>query len=305
MSSSTSNKRGLGKGLGAFFETPTTPTENENKIELYLEQLVANPHQPRKLFDQDRLDELVASIKQYGIIQPLVVRKNNNKYEIVAGERRWRAAKEVGLSKIPVVVRDYTDEQIMEIALVENIQRHDLNPIEEAMAFRNLMEKLNLTQEEVAQKVGRSRSAVANVLRLLNLPTEVQKFVSRGTLTMGQARPLLALTDKKVQLEVAEKIIKDDMSAREVEKYIKELSKRKITKTETKEKPTKDLYITDAQDKLALSLGTAVEIKKNGNKGKILIDFYSDTDLERLLEALLIKEQAANKQTKGRVPFTV
>lgn len=306
MSTSTSNKRGLGKGLGVFFETAATSTDNENKIELYVEQLVANPHQPRKLFDQERLDELVVSIKQYGVIQPLVVRKNNNKYEIVAGERRWRAAKEVGLSKVPVVVREYTDEQIMEIALVENIQRHDLNPIEEAMAFRNLMEKLNLTQEEVAQKVGRSRSAVANVLRMLNLPMEVQKIVSRGTLTMGQARPLLALTDKKLQIEVAEKIIQEDMSAREVEKYIKELSKKKIEKTTEKEgKNQKDVHLSDVQDKLALSLGTAVEIKKSGSKGKILIEFYSDTDLERLLETLLAKEQSTNKQANGRIPFTV
>lgn len=292
-------QRGLGKGLGAFF-TAAAPGENEPKVEILTSELVPNPHQPRKLFDNDKLDELVESIKRHGIIQPLVVRKIDAGYEIVAGERRWRAAQKAMLEKVPVVIRNYTDEQIMEIALVENIQRHDLNPIEEAQAFRNMMEALDLTQEEVAQKIGRSRSAVANVLRLLNLPAEVQEHVSRGTLNMGQARPLLGLSNEKQQITVAEKIIANNMSAREVEAYIKNFGKHKKQENKTF---VKDIYLDDLQDKLALSLGTQVQIKKNGQKGKITIDFYSESDLERLLEIFMQEQSVA--EIKKIEKFTV
>ncbi len=282
---STNKQRGLGKGLGAMFPS-TAIADNELKLEIDIEKLIPNPHQPRKTFDEEKMQELVASVSQHGIIQPLIVREKNNLYEIVAGERRWRAAQKSQLKKVPVVIRNYTDEQIMEIALVENIQRHDLNPIEEAQAFRNLLESLDLTQEEVAQKVGRSRSAVANVLRMLNLPDKIQTYVSRGTLTMGQARPLLGVASEDTQLLIAEKIISDDMSAREVENYIRNLSKKSAK--DTKKEKNLDLHLQEMQDNISLALGTQVQIKKNGNKGKILIDFYSQSDLERLLEVFLL-----------------
>lgn len=298
---SANKQKGLGKGLGAFFGAAAV-SANEAKVEVGIEELVPNPHQPRKLFDEEKLAELVSSITEHGIIQPLIVRKTKTGYEIVAGERRWRASKKAGLEKVPVVIREYTDQQIREIALVENIQRDDLNPIEEAQAFRGLMESLDLTQEEVAQKVGRSRSAVANVLRLLNLPEELQQLVSRGTLNMGQARPLLSLSTESQQLAVAKRIIANEMSAREVENYIKKLGKAK----EKNAKPlAKDIYITEIQDKLTLSLGTQVQIKKTGKRGKIIVDFYSDTDLDRLLELLLDRKQQTSAKTKQGTPFTV
>ena len=297
---SASKQRGLGKGLGAFFDGPIVPLDNEPKMELAVNKLIPNPQQPRKLFDADKLGELVDSIKQHGVIQPLIVRQVSDTYEIVAGERRWRAAKIAGLVNIPVVVRDYTDEQIMEIAIIENIQRHDLNPIEEALAFRGLMEALDLTQEEVAQKIGRSRSAVANVLRLLNLPEEIQDCVSRGTLNMGQVRPLLALTSVEQQLAVAQKIMANEMSAREVEAYIRSLGKKR---NKPAKEGTKDVHLDDIQDRLALSLGTAVKIKTVGNKGKILIDFYSQDDLERLLEIIMHSRlEGKNVKTGGTLP---
>ena len=299
---STTKQRGLGKGLGAFFTSAAAPGDNEPKVEVKTSELVPNPHQPRKLFDDEKLDELIDSITQHGIIQPLVVRKIDDGYEIVAGERRWRAAQKAKLDNVPVVIRNYTDEQIMEIALVENIQRHDLNPIEEAQAFRNLMESLDLTQEEVAQKIGRSRSAVANVLRMLNLPAKIQEFVSRGTLNMGQARPLLTLSTEAQQMTVAEKIILNEMSAREVESYIKNLAKKK--EKASKKNLATDVHLDEMQDRLALSLGTQVQIKKTGQKGKIIIDFYSQSDLERLLE-LFAQHQKEQLTTAGTGNFTV
>lgn len=299
---SANKQKGLGKGLGAFFGAAAV-SANEPKIEIDAVLLVPNPHQPRKVFDEEKLAELVSSITEHGIIQPLIVRKINEQYEIVAGERRWRASRKAGLEKVPVVIREYTDDQIREIALVENIQRDDLNPIEEAMAFRGLMESLDLTQEEVAQKVGRSRSAVANVLRMLNLPQQIQDFVSRGTLNMGQARPLLSLPGESQQLAVAKRIITNEMSAREVESYIKKLGK---TKEKNSKSQAKDIYLEEMQDKLALSLGTQVQIKKTGKRGKIIVDFYSDTDLDRLLELFLDKKPSENSiKGKSGASFTV
>ena len=300
---SANKQRGLGKGLNAFFANSGIASENEPKVELEIEKLIPNPHQPRKVFDDEKLKELVASVSQHGIIQPLIVRQVEDAYEIVAGERRWRAAKAAGLEIVPVVVREYSDEQIMEIALVENIQRHDLNPIEEAVALRGLMESLDLTQEEVSQKIGRSRSAVANVLRLLNLPETIRNYVSRGTLNMGQARPLLSLTSPQQQIVVAEKIIANDMSAREVEAYIKNLSKKK-EKEDKPQKNAKDVHLDEVEDRLALFFGTQVQIKKAGTKGKIVIDFYSESDLERLLE-VFFDEKEKNEQSDVKKAFTI
>ena len=267
----------LGKGLDALLPTasPSAPAFLETRL------LRPNSRQPRKNFDPEKMLELMDSIRQHGIIQPLIVRPIGDGYEIVAGERRWRAARELALEKVPALVRHYTDAQTMQIALIENIQRHDLNPIEEAQAFKQLMEQGGLTQEEIAQKIGRSRPAVANALRLLNLPEQVRELVSRGTMSMGQARPLLGLSEQKQQIAVAEKIVADGMSARAVENYVK-----KLAQAAEKEqlKPAMDIHVEELEDRLALTLGTQVRIKGSGGRGKILIDFYSDSDLERLLE---------------------
>ncbi|MDR3349840.1 MAG: ParB/RepB/Spo0J family partition protein [Acidaminococcales bacterium] len=266
----------LGKGLDALL--PASSSSAPTLLETG--KLRPNPRQPRKNFDSEKMRELASSIRQHGIIQPLIVRPVGDGYEIVAGERRWRAARELALETVPALVRNYTDAQIMQIALIENIQRHDLNPIEEAEAFKQLIEA-GLTQEEIAQKIGRSRPAVANTLRLLNLPEKVREFVSRGTMNMGQARPLLALSDRKQQAAAAEKIVADGMSARAAESYINKLTQ---TAERATQPPPADIHTAEIEDRLALALGTQVRVKRQGGKGKILIDFYSDQDLERLLE---------------------
>lgn len=296
--------RGLGKGLDAIF-THAEVTGDEAPFNIKLDDLKPNEHQPRMVFDPEKLAELVASIKIYGVIQPLVVRKTLTGYEIVAGERRWRAAREAGLAEVPAVVRSYSDAEMMEIALIENLQRHDLNPIEEAAGFQRLMQDFGLTQEEVAKKMGRSRSAVANTLRLLQLSPNAQAHVSRGTLTPGQVRPILAL-DSDLQERFLEEIIEQDLSAREVEDKVRRLtnSRKKQAEGGRDTKPTAlttDVHVTDAAERLVYTLGTQVRIKTNGQKGKIEIDFYSPDDLERLLELLTtVRDKRGETTQAGR-----
>ena len=300
--------RALGKGLGAIFTQPEA-IETEEPLSLSIDELRPNEHQPRTFFDPEKLAELVSSIKLYGVIQPLVVRKTLDGYEIVAGERRWRAAREAGLEAVPAVVRSYSNAEMMEIALIENLQRHDLNPIEEAMGFQRLMSDFGLTQEEVARKMGRSRSAVANTLRLLQLSTVTQQYVSRGTLTAGQVRPILALNSEQQEILVNE-IIEQGLSAREVEERVRRISMphKGASKTEKMEKPVKenmlDIHTADAAEKLVYALGTQVHIKTDGKKGKIEIEFYSAEDLERLLE-ILTKETEPALQAMRAGRFTV
>lgn len=297
--------RALGKGLGAIFTQPEA-LEAEEPLSLSIDELRPNEHQPRTFFDPEKLAELVSSIKLYGVIQPLVVRKTLEGYEIVAGERRWRAAREAGLAAVPAVVRSYSDAEMMEIALIENLQRHDLNPIEEAMGFQRLMSDFGLTQEEVAKKMGRSRSAVANTLRLLQLSTVTQQYVSRGTLTAGQVRPILALNSEQQEILVNE-IVDQGLSAREVEERVRRMSTPHKNAGKT-EKPAKestlDIHTADAAEKLVYALGTQVHIKTDGKKGKIEIEFYSAEDLERLLE-ILTKETEAAPQVIRAGRFTV
>ncbi len=224
---------GLGKGLGAIFGENHTPMPVEKPEvkevvegtpqEIAIKDIVPNPYQPRQIFDEEKLQELAASIKEHGIVQPLVVRKKGRRYELVAGERRWRASQIVGLAKVPVVIRKYKDAEMMEIALIENIQRHDLNPIEEAQGLRRLMTECNLTQEQVAEKIGRSRTAVTNILRLLNLHEDLQGYVVSGELSMGHAKQLLMLPKLEQQLEVAGAIIANGWSARMTEDVVNEL----------------------------------------------------------------------------------
>ncbi|MEG2515479.1 MAG: ParB/RepB/Spo0J family partition protein [Acidaminococcaceae bacterium] len=306
-----SKRLALGKGLGAFFDKPLEEQlevhAEESKTEIELKDLVPNPYQPRKSFDPAKLKELVASIEEHGIIQPLIVRQAGEQYEIVAGERRWRAAKAAGLTKVPVVIRVYEEAAMMEVAMIENIQRHNLNPLEEAEGIKAIMDKLGMTQVEVAKKLGRSRTAVANILRLLNLPPAIRKYVLEEKLTLGQVRPLLVITDQEQQLKLAQAICANDWSARTIEEIVNDykagrpvsvlrekveiLSSHPEAKA-GKAKPAKatglpELDCTEFQNKLQLLLGTKVRVTpKTAATGKIEIDYYSAEDLERLYELL-------------------
>lgn len=316
------NKKGLGKGLGAIFTDNETiaPVEevqpHEKEIEIAVSDIIPNPLQPRKTFDADKLAELTESIKEHGVIQPLIVRKNNGKYEIVAGERRWRAAKTAKLKTVPVIVREYDNAKMAEIALVENIQRHDLNAIEEAEGIKRLMNEFGFNQEQAAKKIGRSRTAVTNILRLLNLPAAVREAVSRETLTMGQVRPLLSLENAQEQEKLAQIIAEQGLSARAVEEIVKKIKngeeitfendaeKTKKEKKARKNKKTEiSIYCRDFQNRLIELLGTKVKIvPKNEKQGKIEIEYYSAEDLERIYELL---EQQPKQNKIKREKFTV
>lgn len=282
-------KKGLGKGLGALLQTSEQTFEEINQQqthELPLKDIEPNPDQPRKNFTEDALETLMESIKNFGIVQPIVVRKKGKKYQIVAGERRYRAASALGLDQVPVIIKDYSTEEVTEIALVENLQRQDLDPIEEAFAYQRLLDTFKQTQDLIATRVGRSRSHVANMMRLLKLPEAIQNDLSVGELTIGQARPLLSLSNEKIQLEVAEKIKEEDLNARQVEALVNSLASTK--KSKTNKKPTKkdSAELRALTERLKLSLGAPVNIKlKAGKKvqGKIEISFASEEELNRLL----------------------
>lgn len=286
--------RGLGRGLEALI-----PTMSEQEVvkELLITDIVANKYQPRNEFNEEALEELAESINQYGLLQPVIVRKVLNGYELIAGERRWRAAQKNGAKTIPAIVREYSDIETTEIALIENLQRENLNAIEEAGAYQRLVNEFGLTQEELAKKIGRSRSHIANFIRLLNLPEIVQEYVSRGTLTMGQVRPLLTLESEDLQIEAAEYIIAEDLSARDVEKLVKKLMKDpQVLQEELEEEEYKeDIFVVEAEDVLKMALGTKVKIKPGKKKSKIEIEFYSADDLERLVEVLTNPKTVTNK----------
>ena len=261
---------------------PVEQTVNINTIE-------PNKSQPRKTFDPDALEELAASIKQYGIIQPLVVAKHKDYYELIAGERRWRAAKMAGLKNVPVVIKDYTPQEIVEIALIENIQRQDLNPIEEAMAYQRLIDEFSLTQDEVAEKVSKSRPAVSNSLRLLKLTKKVQQMLIDDMLSMGHVRALISISDEELQYETALYVFDKRLSVRETEAYVKKvLSAPKSTSTSESSKVDYSFLYKDIEERIKSSLGTKTTIKaKNKNKGKIEIEYYSEDDLDRITQILL------------------
>jgi ParB family chromosome partitioning protein len=274
--------KGLGKGLNAFF----SDEGNEESVqEIKLTELRPNPYQPRKIFQQETIDELKESIIEHGILQPIVVRKSIRGFEIVVGERRFRAAKEAKLETIPAVVRDLSEQQMMELAVLENLQREDLNPIEEGLAYQMLMEKLKLTQEEVAKRLGKSRPHIANHVRLLSLPPNIQEFISTGKISMGHGRALLGLREKAKIPAVVEKIIKEALSVRQLEKLIQHLNENVPRETKKPEKK-KDVFIQEREHVLRERFGTSVNIKQNKNKGKIEIEFFSQEDLERILEML-------------------
>lgn len=310
-----SKRGGLGKGLGAIFGENTNPAVEKAQEpasaaqELLIKNIAANPYQPRCNFDEEKLQELAASIKEFGVVQPVVVRKKGRSYELVAGERRLRAAGLAGLTKVPAIVKDYDDAKMMEIALIENIQRHDLNPIEEAQGLRRLMQEFKLTQEQTAEKVGRSRSAVTNILRLLNLPEQVQKQIINGVLTMGQAKQLLGLPKPEQMCEVAEAIIANGWSSRMTEEVVRKLKEgkklkivRELIEEEAKNKDNKekkpkreptenDIFCHDFEQRLVEFLGTKVKVvpkldEQGRQGGTIHIEYYSAEDLERIYEVL-------------------
>src|SRR5690625_780585 len=271
----------LGKGLDAFFSDINE--DEEVILEVNVTELRPNPYQPRKNFQVDAIDELKQSILEYGIIQPLVVRKSIKGYEIVAGERRYRAAKEAGLKTVPVIIKDLTDHKMMEIALLENLQREDLTPIEEASAYANLMNELNVTQEELSKKLVKSRSHIANMVRLLSLPDQIIAYINNGELSMAHGRTLLGLKDQSNLIPLVKKIRNNKLNVRQVEKLVNQLNEQpKVNKKE----PKKDIFIQERESVLRDRFGTSVNIHKGKRKGKIEIEFYSDNDLERIIEIL-------------------
>lgn len=293
------NGKGLGRGLGALIKEETVPQDNVVVKEVVKEVIVKEPaetmvrlsmiepnkEQPRKKFEDDALIELSESIKMYGVLQPLLVQKKGNYYEIIAGERRWRAAKLAGIKEVPVIIKDYTDQEVMEIALIENIQREDLNPIEEAQAYQRLIKDYRLKQDEVAEKVSKSRVAITNSLRLLKLDSRVQDMVIEGKLSNGQARAIIGIEDGDKQYEIAMKIFDEKLNVREVEQLMRNLNK---AEKPAKTKPENDFIYRDLEEKFSRIMKTQVTIKnKSNNKGKIEIEYFSQAELERIYEMLL------------------
>lgn len=309
-------RKGLGKGLDSLIPAKTdsssnigqgteqksehgsekeitsgTKKEDEKGGEIFLKinQVEPNRDQPRKEFDEDALMELADSVKQFGILQPLLVQKRNDYYEIIAGERRWRAAKIAGLKEVPVIIKDYTKQEIVEISLIENIQRENLNPIEEAMAFKRLLEEFNLKQDEVAERVSKSRTAVTNSMRLLKLSQRVQQMVIDDMISTGHARALLAIDDEELQYTIATKIFDEKMSVRDTEKIVKSLKSPKAPKQEIKKQTVEHTFVyDDIVEKMKNVIGTKVNInaKPNG-KGKIEIEYYSEQELERIYDLIM------------------
>ncbi|GEN34684.1 ParB/RepB/Spo0J family partition protein [Aneurinibacillus danicus] len=276
------NKR-LGRGLDALISSVDI-NDGDHILQVELKKIRPNPYQPRKHFAEEALQELADSIREHGIVQPLIARKSVKGYELVAGERRLRAAKLAHVEHVPVVVKEFTDEQVMQIALIENLQREDLNAIEIAQAYHKLMNAFSLKQEELAKKVGKSRPYVANFLRLLQLPEEIQERVSRGTLSMGHARTLLGVDKDKIKIELAKEVEEKSLSVRELEDIVKKMSEKKNVSRKTKQ-PDKHRFVKDLEERLRVAFGTSVNIKpsKNRNKGKIEIAYFSEDDLERIL----------------------
>lgn len=258
--------------------------QTQAELELKISEIEPNRDQPRKAFDEEQLEELADSIRKYGVLQPLLVQKKGESYEIIAGERRWRAAKLAGLKMIPAVIREYSPQQAMEIALIENVQREDLNPIEEAQAYQRLMQEFSLKQEEIAERVSKNRTTITNCMRLLNLAPEVQQMLIEGRIASGHARALLAVADPYQQLELAKKVELERMSVREVEKAVKLLGKEK-KKSQVDE--AVELVFQDMENRMKTVMGTKVNIsRKDKSKGKIEIEYYSEAELERLVELI-------------------
>lgn len=294
----TKRKSGLGSGLNELIPQKNKSTaenidekgiEKTSDIKVDINKVEPNKEQPRQYFDEDKLLELSESIRQYGVIQPILVQKRDNYYEIVAGERRWRAAKMAGLKEVPVIIKEFTEQEIVEISIIENVQREDLNAMEEAMGYQRLLEQFNLKQDEVAEKVSKSRTAITNSLRLLKLDKRVQQMVKDDLLSAGHARAILGISDQDIQYEFAQKVFDEKMSVRDVEKEVKKLQKEK--KKPAKEKETLDkqtiIIYQNLEENLKGILGTKINIQaKDADKGKIEIEYYSKDELDRIVELL-------------------
>ena len=304
-------KKGLGKGLGAIFGEDVVK-ENKEETEkkakakaeakaaeemdekgrilmLKLDLVQPNKEQPRKTFDEEKINELAESIKNYGVLQPLLVQKNDSFYEIIAGERRWRAAKAAGLKEVPAVLKEYSKQEAMEISLIENVQRVDLNPIEEALGYKQLIDEFGLTQEEIAVRVAKSRTVITNTMRLLKLDEQIQNMLVQGVITSGHARALLSLEDTQMQLKAAKEILDKKLSVRETERLVKRLQKEASgeKKEEKKKDETLALIYQDLEDRMKSVMGTKVSIlNKDKNKGRIEIEYYSEAELERIVEMI-------------------
>ena len=288
-----SKRFGLGKGLNALIPEDTVilePKKGKDKNDdngyslIDINLIKSNESQPRKLFDDEKIMELAESIKSNGI-QPLILRKDKDEYIIVAGERRWRAAKYIGIKEIPAVIMDLTEKQILEISLIENIQREDLNSIEEAIAYKKLITDFDLTQEQLSKRIGKSRVAITNTMRLLNLSEDVQQYIIEGVISEGHGRALLAITDSKLQCELAQNVIDDKLSVRELEFLIRKL-KTKSEPSKSKAKKETNPYYKEVIEKLENYFGTKVNVTNKNNKGKIEIEYYSEEDLQRILEII-------------------
>ena len=286
-------KRVLGRGLAALI--PEKQTADNMQVlgsniqqgvrNISVEKIKANKYQPREDFNQEALNDLVSSIKEKGFIQPILVRSKQGEYELIAGERRFRAAKQLGYKEIPAIIKDVSDLDSLEISIIENIQRENLNPIDQAKAYKRLSEEFNMTQDKVADTIGKDRATVANIMRLLNLPVKIQEYVSRGTISMGHARAILSLTKESEQMRLCTKVIKDDLSVRDTESYAKRISINKAKSKEDKNDPN----LNSIEQELREIFGTKVKILKSKKGGKIEIEFYSNTDMERVITLLKSK----------------
>jgi ParB family chromosome partitioning protein len=273
----------LGRGLSALIpDAPAAPQTSARPLEVDTDLLKPNPFQPRTIMDDGKIDDLARSIRTAGVIQPIVVRKAGTGYEIVAGERRWRASQRAGLLKVPIVVRDIPDDRLLAAALIENLQREDLNPMEEAYAYRRLADEFHLTQEQIADAVGKDRSSVANVLRLLRLPTELRENVAAGAIAMGHARAILGLGDEAAQLRLGREVVAKQLSVRETEVLVKKALEPAAERVEVKP----DVHTRAAEERLRFALGTQVRIVRKSKGGRIEIDFGNEDELQRLFEAL-------------------
>lgn len=281
-----SKKLALGKGLGALIPEDSNSEKKNNPLMIPINKIKSNDEQPRKSFDDEKIIELAESIKHHGIIQPLILKQDKENYVIVAGERRWRAAKLVGQKEVPAIIMDLTEKQVLEISLIENIQRQDLNPIEEAIAYKKLLDEFKITQDELSKRIGKSRTAIANTIRLINLDQRVQSYLIEGVLSEGHGRALLAVKDNDLQYDIAQKAIDDQVSVRELERLIKKMENEKNNKDEEKVEKELNPYYKDIKNRLQNYFGTKVNLSNKKNKGKIEIEYYSDEDLQRILDII-------------------
>ncbi|GAA0864932.1 ParB/RepB/Spo0J family partition protein [Paraclostridium tenue] len=292
MEKTTRRSNRLGKGLGALIPTIKEELDSKDIVNIDINKIYANPDQPRKVFDGEKIEVLSSSIKNYGVLQPIVVKPDDSgKYMIIAGERRYRASKKAKLKEMPAVIKDIPMKDLMEIALIENLQREDLNAIEEALAYKSLIDHYNVTQEEISEAVGKSRPHITNTLRLLNLSKEVMSMVEDNRITPGHGKALLRIPDHNIQLQIANRIMEEELSVRETEKLAKKILENENIVNEKKIKQ-KDIYIVDVEERLTNIFGTKVNISKGKKKGKIEIEYYNDEDLDSIVSLLLEGQEA-------------